>query len=180
MSWLTGQEILKQTTLGKITINPFDPASINPNSYDYHLAPTLKILLPNSTQGKQSFLDPKKPSQYKTVRIGKKGYILRPGVQYLGHTVEVFGSPLFASLCTGKSSIGRLFIHNHICAGLIDIGFLGHITLEIVCHIPVKVYPLMRFGQIFWFKSVGKLTQYSGKYTNGNAAQPSLIYKDLL
>ncbi len=179
MSWLTGKEILKQTTLGKITIQPLDTSSVNPNSYDYHLAPNLKILLPNSNTGKIKFLDPKKPSLYKDVKIGKNGYILMPGVQYLGHTVEVFGSTLYASLCTGKSSIGRLFIHNHICAGLIDIGFLGHITLEIICQIPVRVYPNMRFGQIFWFTPEGNLTQYSGKYTNGNAAQPSLIYQDL-
>lgn len=178
MGWLTGQEIARQWDEGRICIKPYDVAQLNPNSYDYRLADKLKIILPNSTRDGVACIDPKLPMAFHEVTIPEEGYLLRVEHAYLGHTVERFGSDFYASLVTGKSSIGRLFVKNHACAGLIDQGFFNHITLEITAKMPTVVYPNMRFGQIFWFDVVGDCTLYSGKYIRGdNAGEPSRAYE---
>jgi dCTP deaminase len=178
MSWLTGEQIVVEMKHRRITIEPFRPEQVNPNSYDYRLGRRLKKIVTNSSFGGRNFLDPMKPMRYGEIELSDGGFLLQPGGAYLGHTIEVFGSDHFASLVTGKSSIGRLFIHNHICAGLIDQGFLGQITLEIEVQLPTLVYPGMRFGQIFWFESVGPVKLYSGRYQQQKLATPSQIYED--
>ncbi len=180
MGWLTGIRLAEEHKKERIKIDPFDEDQVNPNSYDYRLAPFLKRLLPNSERFGKKCLDPKLPMQHEEIIIPSEGFLMLTEEAYLGSTVEKFGSDHFASLVTGKSSVGRLFIKNHACAGLIDQGFFGHITLEITAKMPTVVYPLMRFGQIFWFESKGPVKLYSGKYQSDNAARPSEIYLDIL
>ena len=179
MSWLTGKEIKKQLDAGRIKINPFQEKQCNPNSYDYRLAPILRILRPNSVFNNIPCIDPKLEMKYEEIEIPRTGYLLLTENAYLGSTLEKFGSNHYASLVTGKSSIGRLFVKNHACAGLIDQGFFNHITLEITAKLPTIIYPGMRFGQIFWFTSVGECELYKGKYGRGdNVARPSKIHLD--
>jgi dCTP deaminase len=179
MGWLTGKQVIEEVKSGCITIDPFNEDQVNPNSYDYRLAPLLRRLLPNSVRNFTPCIDPKLPMKYEEITIPEDGFMMIVEEAYLGHTVEQFGSKYFASLCTGKSSVGRLFIKNHACAGLIDQGFLGHITLEMTAKLPTIIYPGMRIGQLFWFESIGEIELYHGKYGAGNAALPSQIYKDL-
>lgn len=179
MGWLTGLQIEQEVINKKIKITPFYKNQLNPNSYDYRLAPLLRILKTNNLINGKPCLDPKKRMKYEIVEISKRGYVMLPGTAYLGHTIEKFGSRNFASLVTGKSSVGRLFLQNHMCAGLIDQGFYGHITLEITVELPTVVYPGMRLGQIFWFESIGNVELYRGKYQYNNSARPSKIYKDI-
>lgn len=181
MGWLTGKQVMREVESGRIRIEPFSPGQVNPNSYDYRLAPILRCLMPNSERGGVPCVDPKLEMEYEEIEIPPTGFLMRVEEAYLGHTVEMFGSEHFASLCTGKSSVGRLFIKNHACAGLIDQGFFGHITLEMTAKLPTVVYAGMRIGQMFWFDSVGECKLYSGKYGEGkgNAAIPSRIHLDL-
>lgn len=155
--WLTGHRIREEVAAGRIQISPFDSKWLNPNSYNYHLSPVLKRLT-------SEVIDCKRPDEYETIGIADDGYVLQPGECYLGATEEVFGSDVYASLVTGRSSIGRKFVTNHVTAGLIDQGFHGTITLEIVAHRPTRVYPGMAFGQIFWFTTSGVPLLYNGKY----------------
>ncbi len=179
MGWLTGKEIEKQVGAGKIRIEPFNTEQLNPNSYDYRLSNVLRQLLPNSVMDGIPCIDPRKEMVYKDIIIPETGYLLITENAYLGSTVEKFGSEHYASLVTGKSSIGRLFIKNHACAGLVDQGFFNNITLEITAKLPTIIFPGMRFGQIFWFKSVGECELYKGKYSEGdNIARPSQIILD--
>ena len=179
MAWLTGKQVELEVAERRIRIDPFSKEQVNPNSYDYRLAPLLRRLLPNSERNYLPCIDPKLPMEYKEVIIPEDGYVMEVEHAYLGSTVEQFGSDHFASLCTGKSSVGRLFIKNHACAGLIDQGFYGHITLEMTAKMPTIIYPNMRIGQIFWFESVGDIQLYTGKYNSNNAAQPSKIHLDI-
>ncbi len=179
MSWLTGNQIIQEVKNNKISITPFSQSQVNPNSYDYRLGPVLKRLKTNSVRMGRSCVDPCLETAIEELVIPKTGLLLEPGQAYLGHTEEIFGSNYFASLVTGKSSVGRLFINNHHCAGLIDQGFLGPITLEITCQLPTIVYAGMRLGQIFWFKTMGKAKLYHGKYQTNNYAQISKIFLDL-
>jgi dCTP deaminase len=179
MGWLTGNQIIKEVRNSKITILPFDILQVNPNSYDYRLGPIIRQIIPNSFRNGIPCIDPCKATKFIEIPIPSDGLLLLPGKAYLGHTLETFGSNYFASLVTGKSSVGRLFINNHQCAGLIDQGFLGFITLEITCQLPTIVYEGMRLGQIFWFETKGKPRLYQGKYQSNNAAQPSKIFLDI-
>lgn len=178
MAWLTGNSIKKEVKSGKIKIEPFDEHQVNPNSYDYRLGRFLKILKFNSSYDGMLCIDPRLPMKYEEVEIPETGFLLETPNAYLGYTEEKFGSDHYAALVTGKSSIGRLFIKNHACAGLIDQGFFGHITLEITAKLPTLIFPAMKLGQIFWFESIGSCALYNGKYTEGNQGLPSQIYKD--
>lgn len=179
MSWLTGPKIAEEVAAGRITIDPFNEEQIQPNSYDYRLESKLKIIKPNSTHHGIPCLDPRKPMVWEEVEIPEDGYLLLTEHAYLGSTVETFGSNYHASLLTGKSSVGRLFVKNHACAGLMDVGFKNKITLEITAKIPTLVFPYIRFGQVFWYKTKGKRKLYKGKYNEGtNAAEPSKIHQD--
>ncbi len=181
MGWLTGKQVVREVESGRIRIEPFSARQVNPNSYDYRLAPMLRRLMPNSERDGAPCVDPMLEMVYDEIGIPAGGFLMRVEEAYLGHTVETFGSEHFASLCTGKSSVGRLFIKNHACAGLIDQGFFGHITLEMTAKLPTVVYAGMRIGQMFWFESVGECELYDGKYGEGkgNAAIPSRIHLDL-
>lgn len=170
--WLTGSEIAKQVTLGRIKISPFTEAQVNPNSYNYRLHPVIRRLT-------NEVIDIRKPDEFEDLRVPDDGLLLYPGECYLGCTVERFGSDHFAALVTGRSSIGRKFITNHVTAGLIDQGFYGQITLEITVQKPTRVYPGTVFGQIFWFTVVGETILYQGKYVDQMSPTASKAHLDV-
>jgi dCTP deaminase len=169
--WLTGKKILEEVLAKNIIIDPFDPECLNPNSYNYHLDHIIKRIT-------SDIIDCQKPEDFEIIHIPESGYILQPGECYLGSTTEVFSSNIYASLVTGRSSIGRKFITNHITAGLIDQGFIGNITLEITAQKPTKVYPRMKFGQIFWYTTFGDPMLYNGKYQGQNGPTISKLQSD--
>lgn len=169
--WLAGTMIEAEFRNEKIKIEPFLHECLNSNSYNYHLDKNLKRL-------SSTIIDCKHPDQFEEITIPKEGYILEPGECYLGTTKEIFGSDYYASLITGRSSVGRKFITNHVTAGLIDQGFLGKITLEIVVQKRTRIYPLMRFGQIFWFTVVGEADLYKGKYQHQSDPTMSKLHYD--
>ncbi len=169
--WLTGCEIEKMVQAGKIFIEPFDKAYLNPNSYNYHLGERMMRLMGDC-------IDMREQDEYEELTVPPEGLTLYPGECYLGTTNEIFGSDHFASLVTGRSSVGRKFVTNHITAGLIDQGFHGRITLEITVQKPTIVYPNIAFGQIFWFSVMGDPNLYHGKYQNQSKATISQIFRE--
>lgn len=172
MSWLTGNQIKEEVETGGIVIEPFNTSNINPNSYNYTISP---VILKNIDE----IIDVKSIDSYEKITMTDKGYILEPGECYLGCTNEIFGTNKFACLVTGRSSIGRKFITNHVTAALIDQGFKGTITLEITVTKRTRIYPNITFGQIFWFTTFGEALLYQGKYQNQINPEPSKIYLDL-
>lgn len=170
--WLSGTMIKCAVVAGEITIDPFSAGQINPNSYNYSLGVRLKRVT-------SDVIDLRMPDEFEDIEISEDGTTLSPGECYLGHTAEIFGSEVYAALVTGRSSIGRKFITNHITAGLIDVGFLGEITLEITVQKPTVVYPGVLFGQIFWFSVVGETSpQYEGKYQRQTGPTGSRMFLD--
>lgn len=169
--WLTGKEIAKQVERGRIRISPFAKEQVNPNSYNYRLHSMIRRLT-------NEVIDMRKPDEFEDIVIPEDGLLLHPGECYLGCTAEKYGSDYYAALITGRSSVGRKFITNHITAGLIDLGFYGQITLEITVQRPTRVYSGIVFGQIFWFTSVGEISLYHGKYVNQTEPTGSRAYLD--
>lgn len=138
---------LKKAMIEKvIQIVPFFD-SIGSNSIDLHLS---KHLFRYQTG---SILDAKVNNPGEEFLIPNEGIVLEPGELYLGSTIEKTFSGPFVPLLEGKSSIGRLGISVHITAGVGDIGFEGHWTLEISVVKPVRVYAGMPIAQLMYFES---------------------------
>ncbi|ALO24451.1 MULTISPECIES: dCTP deaminase [Leptospira] len=168
---LTGKEIQKR--IGKdIIITPYSEKQLNPNSYNLRLHEELLIYteLP---------LDMKKPNLTKKQIIPESGLLLKPGILYLGRTLEFTETHNLVPMLEGRSSIGRLGMLVHVTAGFGDVGFKGFWTLEISVIQPLIVYPGVEVCQIFYHTLEGQITEYtSGKYQANQGIQPSMLYQD--
>lgn len=178
MSILLKGEIIEAKENGSITIDPYTPEYIGPNSYDVRLSEKLLIYDFSEIQ----YLDCKQENPVKTICIPEDGFVLQPGVLYLGSTIETIGSKSYIPMYEGRSSMARLGIQSHLSAGFGDIGFCRQWTLEITVVHPVKVYSGMRIGQVYFHKVSEDYNttehHYQGKYTQQTGPQASLAYKD--
>lgn len=119
-------------------------------------------------------LDMKKKNNTISLKIPKEGLVLRPGVLYIGRTVERTFTDKYIPMINGRSSGGRLGISIHICAGFGDIGFNGTWTLEITVVEPVRVYAASEIAQVCYFKPYGKTDiLYNGRYQSQMRATAS-------
>ncbi len=168
---LSGNEIKKH--IGRdIIIEPYDENRVNPNSYNLSLHNELLIY-------EDGLLDMKKLNKTRKLIMPEDGFVLKPGVLYLGRTAEYTKTEKFIPMLEGRSSIGRLGVCIHVTAGFGDIGFAGYWTLEIYCIQPVRIYPHVEICQIYYHTIGGDYELYSsGKYQNNTEIQPSLMYKD--
>jgi len=171
---LTGPEITRQIEDGRIGITPFDPARVQPCSYDVTLGEVM--IQPAATR----FIDCKRPPEELvdvSSYVGEKGVFLRPGFLYIATTREVIRVP--DDLCArveGKSSLGRLGVSIHQTAGFIDPGFHGEITLEITVVYGTTVYPGMPIGQLCFMQTAGAVQPYRGKYQGQKGPTASRYY----
>lgn len=149
---LSGHAIRDAVERGDIRIEPFDTASLGPNSYDYRLQPELVIIEPGESA------DPRR------VAIDDTGFMLEPGRLYLGATEELIGSERYAMTLLGRSSLGRLGLYLNITADLGHIGAVSNWTLELKVVQPLVVYPRMRIGQVAFWTASGTTAAYSGRY----------------
>ena len=197
MAILTYAQILSEVRNGRIVIDPFDESKVYTNSVNVSMHPELKVYTPDLSKTDMSrymkmpkiyqsgvryydsvILDMKKPNKTKTIMIPEDGFMLQPGILYLGRTRERVYTPHYVPILTGRSSVGRLGISVHVTAGLGDIGFDGTWTLEITAEYPTVIYPDVEIGQIY-FETVEGSTdvQYNGRYNHQTDAGPSLMHK---
>ena len=170
---LTNLEIQKQYKKGHIEISPFCMELINPNSYNYRLG---EILLEFDDR-----LDAKKKSNFKIIHLTDDGYVLKPNKLYLGSTYEKIGSKKFVTQLKGRSSMGRLGLFLQVTAPLGHVGTYHSWTLELKVVQPLKVYPLMKIGQVSFWKVKGKkqISYLNGDYKKFEKPQISKFYKEL-
>jgi len=151
---LSDRTIREQIKEGRIIIDPFDDACVQPSSVDVRLDRFFRVFL-NHTM---AVIDVKEDLSALTreVEVDDDGvFVLHPGEFVLGSTAERIGIPddLVARI-EGKSSLGRLGLLIHSTAGFIDAGWDGHITLELsnVANLPITLYPRMKIGQISFLR----------------------------
>lgn len=189
---LTSTEILKRMETGQIVIEPFNESQLNPNSYNIRLSNKLLVYdvakLCGCAEyseyikehGRRSYIDSKEPTPTIEIAIPEEGLILEPGVLYLGSTEEYTETYDLIPCIDGRSSIGRLGINIHATAGFGDVGFKGTWTLEISVIHPVKIYPGMEIGQIYYEEPTGEIgLRYDGKYQGQSDPKASNLYKEL-
>jgi len=168
---LTGPQIQNEVRASRITLDPFDPAFLNPNSYNFRLGNRLLVYRKNE-------LDSSEDMATDSIEIPAAGFVLEPSRLYLGHTVEIMGSEHYAPMICGRSSIGRAGLFINITAPLGDIGFVGQWTLQLHSAQRLRVYPELRIGQIFFWVPCGQIALYSGKYQNARGPRKSQSWKD--
>jgi len=169
---LSGDEI-QQHLGGDIVIDPFDPAQLNPNSYNLTLHNELMVY-------EEVVLDMKKANRVRRLQIPEEGLVLAPHTLYLGRTVERTETHNLVPMIEGRSSVGRLGLFVHVTAGFGDIGFCGYWTLEMFPVQPVRIYAGVQICQIFYHQITGDIREYqSDKYQHNHDIQPSLLFKEL-
>jgi dCTP deaminase len=169
---LSGHEIREQLG-GNIVIDPFDPARLNPNSYNLSLHDEVLIY-------EEVVLEMLKPNRVRRITIPPQGLVLNPHQLYLGRTIERTETHNLVPMIEGRSSIGRLGLFVHVTAGFGDVGFCGYWTLEMFAVQPVRVYPGVPICQIFYHQIAGSYTEYdSDKYQHNHDIQPSMLFKEL-
>lgn len=147
---LSDRDIRAEVQSGRVRVEPYDEAMIQPSSIDVRLDRYFRVF----ENHKYSVIDPsiEQSELTREVEVGpKEFFILHPGEFVLASTYEVISLPEdLAGRLEGKSSLGRLGLLTHSTAGFIDPGFSGHITLELsnVANLPVKLFPGMKIGQL--------------------------------
>lgn len=150
---LSDSKILESMASGEIVIEPFRKEALGTNSYDVHLGRWLATY-------RDAVLDARKHNEIDVFEIPDEGFVLQPGVLYLGVTEEYTESYTAVPFLEGKSSVGRLGIDIHATAGKGDVGFCNTWTLEISCTMPVRIYKGMPIGQLIYFKVDGDIENY--------------------
>ena len=151
---LSDRDIRTEIESGRVVVEPFDEAMIQPSSVDVRLDKFFRVF----ENHKYSVIDPSIEQPELTREViaeGDEAFILHPGEFVLASTYEVITLPDdIAGRLEGKSSLGRLGLLTHSTAGFIDPGFSGHITLELsnVANLPVKLFPGMKIGQLCLIK----------------------------
>ena len=181
--WYDSYMILSDTKIrqlieaGDIIIKPYDDSCLGCNSYDVHLSPHLRVYT-------SDILDARAHNQTRDITIGDEGFVLQPGVLYLGSTIEYTESHKHVPFIEGKSSTGRLGISIHATAGRGDVGFCGHWTLEITVPQPVRVYAGMPIAQLIYYVVDGEVAvpynkKQSAKYSDqGEKPVESMMWKN--
>ena len=151
---LSDRDIRSEIQSGRVAVEPFDEAMIQPSSVDVRLDKFFRVF----ENHKYSVIDPSIEQAELTREViaeDDEAFILHPGEFVLASTYEIITLPDdIAGRLEGKSSLGRLGLLTHSTAGFIDPGFSGHITLELsnVANLPVKLYPGMKIGQLCLIK----------------------------
>lgn len=161
---LTDQQILAEIERGNIVIEPYDRSCLGTNSYDVHLGRYLATY-------RDEVLDARKHNEIDVFEIPEEGFVLQPGILYLGVTEEYTESHAHVPFLEGKSSVGRLGIDIHATAGKGDIGFCNTWTLEISVSMPVRIYHLMPVGQLIYFAVQGDVETFYNRKPNAKYNQ---------
>jgi dCTP deaminase len=151
---LSDHTIRDEIKAGRIVIDPYDDACVQPSSVDLHVDAEFRVF----RNSRYPYIDVKREqadlTELVTVPEGES-FILHPGEFVLGSTFERVALPddLVARL-EGKSSLGRLGLLIHSTAGYVDPGWDGYLTLELsnVANLPITIYPGMKIGQISFFR----------------------------
>ncbi|KQX61990.1 dCTP deaminase [Angustibacter sp. Root456] len=151
---LSDRDITAEIDAGRVVLDPYDPAMLQPSSVDIRLDRFFRLF----DNHKYAVIDPAEdqPDLTRLVEVDPdEPFVLHPGEFVLGSVYETVTLPDdVAARVEGKSSLGRLGLLTHATAGFIDPGFSGHVTLELsnVATLPIKLWPGMKIGQLCFFR----------------------------
>ncbi|MCL2807530.1 MAG: dCTP deaminase [Coriobacteriia bacterium] len=147
---LSDRSIKDELAAGRIVIEPYDPADLQPASVDVHLGDSFRVF----QNSRYPFIDPSISQAELTelvVASVTEPFVLHPGEFALGTTLEKISLPdNILGRLEGKSTLGRIGLLIHSTAGYVDPGWVGSLTLELsnVANLPILLTPGMKIGQI--------------------------------
>ncbi|CAM2781611.1 dCTP deaminase [Saccharomonospora xinjiangensis] len=184
---LSDRDLRKALESGRLGVDPFDPAMVQPSSIDVRLDRFFRVF----DNSKYTHIDPQLRQDELTSLVEKDSdgdpFVLHPGEFVLASTFELFTLPDdLAGRLEGKSSLGRLGLLTHSTAGFIDPGFSGHITLELsnVANLPITLWPGMKIGQLCLFQLTSSAEHPYGspeagsRYQGQRGPTPSRAYQN--
>jgi dCTP deaminase len=181
---LSDRDIKAEIDAGRVHLDPFDDAMIQPSSVDVRLDRYFRVF----ENHRYPHIDPaaEQPDLTRMVEPSSdEPFILHPGEFALASTFEVVTLPDdVAGRLEGKSSLGRLGLLTHSTAGFIDPGFSGHVTLELsnVATLPIKLWPGMKIGQLCLIRLSSAAehpygsAKYGSRYQGQRGPTPSKSY----
>lgn len=170
---LSDRDIRAELDQGRVALEPYEPAMIQPSSIDVRLDRYFRLF----DNHKYPVIDPsaEQPDLTRLVESAPgEPFVLHPGEFVLGSTFERVTLPDdVAARLEGKSSLGRLGLLTHSTAGFIDPGFSGHVTLELsnVATLPILLWPGMKIGQLCFFRLSSAAEQPYGSSAYGSRYQ---------
>ncbi len=170
---LSDRDIKAEIESGRVGIDPYDPAMVQPSSIDVRLDRFFRVF----ENHKYPHIDPSVEQADLTREVSTESgepFVLHPGEFVLGSTFEVVSLPTdVAARLEGKSSLGRLGLLTHSTAGFIDPGFSGHVTLELanVATLPILLWPGMKIGQVCFFRMTSEAEHPYGSSVYGSRYQ---------
>ena len=149
-SVLSDGTIRKLVEDGRIKIEPWDPARIQPASVDLRLGDSFRVF----NNHKVTAIDLREPPENLTEEVivpEGEAFVIHPGEFCLARTLEWVEIPDdIVARIEGKSSLGRLGLIVHATAGFCDPGWKGTLTLELnnLTRIPIKLWPGLLIAQL--------------------------------
>jgi dCTP deaminase len=135
---------------GRLRIEPWDAAMVQPASVDVRLGNSFRVFHNHRTPAIDLREPPTNLTEHVAVDEGAP-FVIHPGEFVLGVTEERVAIPDdIVARIEGKSSLGRLGLIVHATAGFVDPGFEGTLTLEItnLTRVPIKLYPHLAIAQL--------------------------------
>jgi dCTP deaminase len=151
---LSDGTILRLVEEGRIRIDPWDPALIQPSSVDLRLGDSFRVFHNHRTAAIDLREPPAHLTEEVTVEEGDP-FVIHPGEFCLGRTLEWVELPDdVVARVEGKSSLGRLGLIVHATAGFVDPGWKGTLTLEFnnLTRVPIKLYAGLPIAQLSFMR----------------------------
>src|SRR3954453_17174736 len=143
VSVLSDGTIRRLVEEGRIGIDPWDPAMLQPGSVDLRLGRSFRFFENHKVPAIDLADLPRSITELVETGPGAS-FVIPPGEFVLGRTEErvELADDLVARI-EGKSSLGRLGLIVHATAGFVDPGFKGTLTLEItnLTRVPIVLCP---------------------------------------
>jgi dCTP deaminase len=149
-SVLSDGTIRRLVAEGRLRIDPWDPAMLQPASVDVKLGRSFRVF----HNHRATAIDLADPPRHLTEQVdvgAGDSFVIHPGEFVLGRTEECVELPDdIVCRIEGKSSVGRLGLIVHATAGFVDPGFQGTLTLEItnLARVPIVLRPGQAVAQL--------------------------------
>ncbi|MDA3039906.1 MAG: dCTP deaminase [Actinomycetota bacterium] len=183
---LSDRTIKEEIAAGRIIIEPYEDAAVQPSSVDLRLDKYFRVFRNHTL----SHIDVKQNLEELTELVeaaDEDPFILHPGEFVLGSTAERVAIPAdLVGRIEGKSSLGRLGLLIHTTAGFVDAGWDGQLTLEFsnVASLPITLYPGMKIGQISFIRMTTEAdkpygtSELGSKYQGQRGPRPSRYWEN--
>ena len=184
---LSDRTMREEIERGRIRVEPLAEDAIQPSSIDLRMDNKIRVFRNNHISHIDLRQDTAALTEVVELKPGQP-FFLRPLEFALGVTMEHITVPndLVARL-DGKSSLGRVGLLIHATAGLVDPGWQGRLTLELMnlAPFPITLFAGMKIGQISFIRMTSPVDNpyggggLSSKYQGDTDPTPSRYHLEL-